>query len=78
MRPIDVTMQRPWPEETRLPMKVILFLSDKSASSEMSRGRKIVKQGERKKSKKIDRERECVCGRERERSRYRKRERETW
>ena len=58
MRPIDVTMQRPWPEETRLPMKVILFLSDRSASSEISRGRKIVKQGERKKSKKIETERE--------------------
>ena len=54
MRPIDVTMQRPWPEETRLPMKVILFLSDRSASSEMSRGRNIEKQGEKKKSKKIE------------------------
>ena len=62
MRPIDVTMQRPWPEETRLPMKVILFLSDRSASSEMSRGRKIVKQGERKKSKKIETEREREKG----------------
>ena len=58
VRPIDVTMQRPWPEETRLPMKVILFLSDRSASSEMSRGRNIVKQEEKKKSKKMDRERE--------------------
>ena len=66
-RPVAVTMQRPWPDETKLPIKVMLLRSTRSASSEMSKEEK-----DRERGTETERERES----EGERERYRKRERE--